>query len=91
MIKGCITSIFVTGYIMDVVGRKRTMILMSSVPFVAGWVMLLLPVPLSMADGPTIAMLLGGRYLTGELCSKRLVLGCVNRGIQTKGKPLIWL
>ena len=63
--KGCITSIFVTGYIMDVVGRKRTMILMASVPFVAGWVLLLLPVPLSMADGPTIAMLLCGRYLTG--------------------------
>ena len=51
---------------MGVVGRKRTMILMSSVPFVAGWILLLLPAPLSLDDGPAIAMLLCGRYLTGD-------------------------
>ena len=34
-------------------------------PFVMGWVLLLLPVPLGMSDSSSMAMILAGRFLTG--------------------------
>ena len=50
---------------MGVIGRKRTMMSLAG-PFVMGWVLLLLPVPLGMSDSSSMAMILAGRFLTGK-------------------------
>ena len=51
---------------MGIFGRRMIMIL-SSIPLIIGWVLLLLPVPLGMGDTTSsIAMILAGRFLTGE-------------------------
>ena len=50
---------------MGVIGRKRTMMSLA-VPFVLGWVLLLLPVPLGMSDSSSMAVILAGRFLTGS-------------------------
>ena len=40
--------------------------IVSSIPLIIGWVLLLLPVPLGMGDTSSIAMILAGRFLTGK-------------------------
>ena len=64
---GCVTSIFLGSYLMDWVGRKRAMMLMTA-PFILGWLLLLLPVPLGLGEDSATIMLIAGRYLTGWLC-----------------------
>ena len=61
---GCVTSILLGSYLMDRVGRKRAMMWMTA-PFVLGWLLLLLPVPLGLAEDSAAIMLIAGRYLTG--------------------------
>ena len=61
---GCVTSILLGGYLMDRVGRKRAMMLMT-LPFVLGWLLLLLPVPLGLGEDSAVILLIAGRYLTG--------------------------
>ncbi len=58
---GAMVSAFVTGYCMEAIGRKWTMILMV-VPFVAGWTILTMTGPLELTDA---WWFYAGRLLTG--------------------------
>ena len=58
---GCLTGALFTGVLLGWVGRKWTMILLN-VPFVIGWVCLLIP---GWADMDTPALFYVGRVLTG--------------------------
>ena len=61
---GAFLSSFVTGVSLSMVGRKWTLIGMG-VPFVLGWVLLLLPVPLKLSTDAAIWMFYMGRFVTG--------------------------
>jgi MFS family permease len=61
---GALLSSFVTGYLMSTIGRKWTMISMA-VPFVIGWILLLLPDPTDMSPDAARWMFYSGRFITG--------------------------
>ncbi len=58
---GCLVSSLVTGYLMEVIGRKWTMMAMV-VPFVAGWIILTMAGPLELTEAWWFYV---GRLLTG--------------------------
>jgi MFS family permease len=62
---GALSSSFVAAYLMGAIGRKKTLIIMAA-PFIVGWLLLLLPVPLKMNENVSKWMFLVGRYLTGK-------------------------
>lgn len=59
---GCVISCLITGYLMSVIGRKWTLLLMV-VPFTVGWTLLLITVPLKLTSP---WWFYAGRFLTGE-------------------------
>lgn len=61
---GAFFSSFVTGVSLSTVGRRWSLIGMG-VPFVLGWVLLLLPVPLGLSADAAIWMFYLGRFITG--------------------------
>ena len=61
---GAFLSAFVTGVSLSTVGRKWTLIGMG-VPFVLGWILLLLPVPLKLSTDAAVWMFYMGRFVTG--------------------------
>ena len=73
------------GHLMGVIGRKRTMMAFAG-PFMVGWLLLLLPVPLGMSDSSSMAVILAGRFVTGlaggayPLVSTIYITECVESG-----------
>jgi MFS family permease len=61
---GCLATSFVTGFLMGKIGRKWTIVLMS-VPFILGWVLILLPMLLSVTGDGAKWLFYTGRFLTG--------------------------
>ncbi len=66
---GCLSSNFLAAYLMNTIGRRKTLILMAG-PFVVGWLLLYLPVTIGMSPEAAKFMFIGGRFLTGIETSK---------------------
>ena len=68
---GALVAALVSGYMVNRFGPKWTMISMV-IPFSVGYLLILLPYPLNMADVPSEVLFIVGRFFIGamivELC-----------------------